>query len=121
MHKHLKSPLKPPDHINTALSAGVGEIIEVAMAKNREDRYAHTEDLLEDIRLVQAGKPPIHAKKSVDLDSLQTLEETGKTVDIAPTGTATLSLWSQPMFVVAIIVAGVSLLANIILLVLVMK
>jgi serine/threonine-protein kinase len=33
MHKHLKQPLVPPDHLNTALSAGIGEIIEAAMAK----------------------------------------------------------------------------------------
>ena len=37
MHKHLKEDLIPPDHINPELSAGVGEIIEVAMAKKREN------------------------------------------------------------------------------------
>src|SRR5215211_7494274 len=36
MHKHLKQPLIPADHVNTSLSAGVGEIIDVAMAKNRD-------------------------------------------------------------------------------------
>jgi len=49
MHKHLKQPLIPADHINTALSAGIGEIIDVAMAKNRDERYNQTEDLLEDL------------------------------------------------------------------------
>ena len=84
MHKHLKQPLVPPDHINTALSAGVGEIIEVAMAKNREERYASTADMLEDLQRVRAGNPPIHARRAVDLDQLAKIEETGKTVDIAP-------------------------------------
>ncbi|MGC4031220.1 MAG: serine/threonine-protein kinase [Tepidisphaeraceae bacterium] len=36
MHKHLREPLVPPDHINTDLSAGFSEIIEVCMAKTRE-------------------------------------------------------------------------------------
>jgi len=41
MHKHLKQPLTPADHVNTALSAGIGEIIDVAMAKNRERSKAY--------------------------------------------------------------------------------
>src|SRR5258706_9796847 len=55
MHKHLKQPLTPADHINTALSAGVGEIIDVAMAKNRDERYQSTEDMLEDLQAVRRG------------------------------------------------------------------
>jgi serine/threonine-protein kinase len=115
MHKHLKSPLKPPDHINTALSAGVGEIIEVAMAKNREERYARTEDMLEDLRAVAAGNPPMHARKTVDLDALGQIEETGKTVDIAPATPASTALWSQPMFLAIAIAGGASVILNLIL------
>jgi serine/threonine-protein kinase len=55
MHKHLKQALVPPDHLNTNLSAGVGEIIEFAMAKKRDDRYHSTADMLEDLKLVRAG------------------------------------------------------------------
>ncbi|MDB5173120.1 MAG: pknB [Phycisphaerales bacterium] len=117
MHKHLKTPLKPPDHINTALSAGVGEIIEVAMAKNREDRYARTEDMLEDLRAVRAGQAPIHARRTVDLDALRQIEETGKTVDIAPTPDPALNLWKQPMFMVLVGAAAVSMVINLVLLV----
>src|SRR5918998_3041487 len=61
MHKHLKQPLKPPDHVNPVLSAGISEIIEVCMAKKREDRYATTRDMLEDLRLPQNGQAPAHA------------------------------------------------------------
>ncbi|HWE93604.1 MAG TPA: serine/threonine-protein kinase [Tepidisphaeraceae bacterium] len=120
MHKHLKTPLKPPDHINTALSAGVGEIIEVAMAKNREDRYARTEDMLEDLRAVRAGQPPLHARRTVDLDVLGQIEETGKTVDIAPTPDPALNLWKQPMFMVIAASAAVSVVINLVLLILVL-
>ena len=116
MHKHLKQPLIPPDHINTALSAGVGEIIEVAMAKNRDERYARTEDMLEDLRLVRNNQPPVNARRSVDLDSLSKIEETGKTVDIfheAPQ----VNLWAHPMVMTIAIAAGVSVVLNILLIV----
>ena len=36
MRKHLKEPLTPPDHINTSLSAGIAEVIEVMMAKKKQ-------------------------------------------------------------------------------------
>lgn len=116
MHKHLKQPLVPPDHINTALSAGVGEIIEVAMAKNRDERYARTEDMLDDLRLVRSGQPPVNARRAVDLDALARIEETGKTVDIA-TEPVQSSPWSDPMVMVIAIVAGISVLVNLILIV----
>lgn len=76
MHKHLKSPLTPADHLNTKLSTGIAEIIEFAMAKKRSDRYASTVDLLEDLKAVRAGSPPVHARKHVDLDSLARIEAT---------------------------------------------
>lgn len=117
MHKHLKQPLVPPDHINTALSAGVGEIIEVAMAKNRDERYASTEDMLEDLRAVAAGNPPTHARRAVDLESLAKIEETGKTVDIATPGNSPGIKWSDPMTLALGVAAAVSVLVNVILLI----
>ena len=117
MHKHLKQPLKPPDHINTALSAGVSEIIEVAMAKKREDRYASTRDMLEDLKALQNGQSPVHARRAVNLDALKQLEETGKTVDLTPAGHQGVGLWSQPLVIALLGVAGVSILVNLIFLV----
>src|SRR5438067_11341283 len=70
MHKHLKAPLIPADHVNTALSAGVGEIIEVAMAKKREERYPSMVEMLEDLKAVRQGAQPIHARRAVSLDAL---------------------------------------------------
>jgi len=117
MHKHLKQPLTPADHINTALSAGVGEIIDIAMAKNRDERYQSTNDLLEDLQAVKRGEPPTHARRAVHLDGLERLEETGKTVDIAPAGSSAGQLsWSSPLLMTLLGLAGVSLVVNIILL-----
>src|SRR4051812_12714281 len=117
MHKHLKQPLTPADHVNTALSAGVGEIIDVAMAKDRDERYQSTEDLLEDLQAVARGEPPTHARRAVHLDGLEKLEETGKTVDIAPPAAKPVD-WASPIGMTVLGVAGASLLGNLILLVL---
>ncbi|MBN1347312.1 MAG: serine/threonine protein kinase [Phycisphaerae bacterium] len=75
MHKHLKQPLIPPDHINTKLSSGIGEIIEVMMAKKADDRYASTKDLLADLEAVARGEPPLQARRRYDADILRGLAE----------------------------------------------
>ena len=114
MHKHLKQPLIPADHINTSLSTGVGEIIDVSMAKKREERYQSTKDLLEDLKAVRRGEPPTHARRAVDLESLAQMEENSEeTVDMTPETPKGPSIWSQPMVLPLAIVAGISLLANI--------
>src|SRR5687768_1542553 len=117
MHKHLKQPLVPADHVNTSLSAGIGEIIDVAMAKDRDERYHTTEEMLEDLELVRQNQPPKHARRSVNLDDLAKIEETGKTVDIVahPQGP---DVWSQPMIIGLLVGVGISVLLNGILLVL---
>ena len=134
MHKHLKQPLVPADHINTALSAGIGEVIDVAMAKKREDRYQSTEDMLEDLRAVAAGLPPVHARQNVDLDALEKVEETGKTMEMphilgdapapelrprsirAQQSSAALLSLRHPLVMASIVVLAVSLLVNAVLL-----
>lgn len=109
MHKHLKHPLEPPDHVNENLSAGVGEIIEVMMAKDRAERYDTATDLLADLRAVAAGEPPSQARKKFDLTKLADLESSGEQQE--PAAADQVSLFEQPLFWVA---AG-SILANIVL------
>jgi serine/threonine-protein kinase len=122
MHKHLKEPLVPPDHINTALSAGLSEIVEVAMAKRREDRYASTRDMLEDLQSVKKGEPPMHARRDVDVDALAKIEETGKTVDLTVGGGLDKQIWSNPALIVWVLAAlGLSVLVNVVLLLLALK
>lgn len=113
MHRHLKDELIPPDHINTELSAGIGEIIEVAMAKDKANRYASCDELIEDLRAVRDGNPPIHARHQVNLDQVSQLETTGRTVDIEPR--AARSVWEEPAVVTVLTVGGISLVANLIL------
>jgi len=75
MHKHLKETLVPPDHVNTALSAGIGEVVEVMMAKDRNRRYASTSDLLLDLEAIAAGEPPLQARKQIDAGALTGLAD----------------------------------------------
>ena len=75
MRKHLREHLIPPDHINTSLSAGVSEVIEVMMAKRREDRYSSVEELLTDLEALREGQPPLRAHKRFDFSVLEQLEK----------------------------------------------
>lgn len=80
MKKHLREKLVPPDHINTSLSAGVSEVIEIMMAKRREDRYNSVEELLMDLEALREGRAPLQAHKRFDVSMLEQLEE-GETVE----------------------------------------
>lgn len=83
MHKHLKEPLIPADHINTNLSAGAGEIVEVMMAKPRDNRYASTTELIADIEAVLGGDPPFQARKRYDQGLLRSIADSGITISTA--------------------------------------
>ncbi|MDT8304060.1 MAG: serine/threonine-protein kinase [Sedimentisphaerales bacterium] len=74
MRKHLKEKLIPPDHINTLLSAGVSEVIEIMMAKKKENRYNDIEELLVDLNALREGQTPLQAHKRFDVTILQQLE-----------------------------------------------
>ncbi len=118
MHKHLKEQLVPPDHVNTSLSAGIGEIIEVMMAKERDDRYHSTKDLIADLEAVVAGEPPYQAHKKYDDVLLQSLATTGETVSSGSAGDLDPSMAppERSLAILVLIVAlGVSLLLNVVL------
>ena len=94
MHMHLKEPLTPPDHLNTSLSSGLGEVVEVMMAKDRNRRYASTKDLLIDLEAIAAGQPPLQARKTINTDVLSQLGQeqavNNDTVEIASPATQNL-------------------------------
>ncbi|MCK4888150.1 MAG: serine/threonine protein kinase [Planctomycetes bacterium] len=74
MKKHLKEQLVPPDHINTSLSAGISEVIEIMMAKRKKDRYNDVEELLIDLEAVKNGQSPLRAHKRFNVSDLERLE-----------------------------------------------
>lgn len=75
MKKHLKEPLTPPDHINTVLTAGISEVIEAMMAKDRDNRYRNMDELITDLRAVREGRPPLLARQKFNVEALEQLEE----------------------------------------------
>jgi eukaryotic-like serine/threonine-protein kinase len=105
MHKHLKAELVPPDHINPTLSAGIGEIIEVCMAKDRNKRYDSTTSLLQDLEAVARGEPPLQARRRFDLAALSAMEKDSPAANnetAVLTTRSAAALTSQPVFWLAI-------------------
>lgn len=82
MRKHLREKLVPPDHINTSLSGGISEVIEIMMAKRKEDRYKNVEELLLDLEALRNGQAPLRAHKRFDVSMLEQLED-GEAVEDA--------------------------------------
>ena len=82
MNKHLKEPLVPPDHVNEKLSAGVGEVIEVMMAKRRKERYANVRELLVDLEAIARGEPPLIARRQTDSGVLEQIAARGKSIHV---------------------------------------
>jgi len=85
MKKHLKEPLVPPDHINTALSTGISEVIEVMMAKDRGERYSTMEEVIADLEAVRDGRPPLLARQKFNFEALGELEE-GDAINLSEDG-----------------------------------
>lgn len=68
MKKHADPSVElvPPDHINSKLSSGLGEVVETMMAKDREARYQSPDDVLLDLNCLLAGQPPMVAGQKAD-------------------------------------------------------
>jgi serine/threonine protein kinase len=70
MHRHLRDEVVPPDHVNSKLSPGSAQVIEMMLEKRPSDRYGSAADLIEDIDLLLAGKNPLHAGGRMDLSTV---------------------------------------------------
>ncbi len=62
---HEKDELVPPDHLNQKLSAGLGEVVEMMMAKDRGSRYNSPEKLIIDLECLLNEEPPKLARQKV--------------------------------------------------------
>ncbi len=119
MHKHLKEPLIPPDHVVPSLSTGVGEVIERMMAKKPEERYPTMRDLITDLEAIARGEPPLQARKRYDPNLLQGLAESGETVQMdSPVRESAEPVNAVPLVWIFVIgsLLGVSMIFNVILL-----
>ena len=66
LHVSKDAAFAPPDHINPTLSSGLGEVVETMMAKNRENRYRNPDDLILDLKCLQAGERPLLAEQKAE-------------------------------------------------------
>ncbi len=68
MRRHVdpKTPLIPPDVINADLTRGLGAVIEKMMARGREERYRHPDDLILDLECLRRGGRPLIAEPTLD-------------------------------------------------------
>ena len=123
MHKHLKTELIPPDHVNPKLSAGISEVIEMMMAKKVKNRYKNCTDLLVDLRALKNGEVPPIAHRDVlgeaDLTALAAAEAAvttpmqENTVKKQSSGIADRLLWPPFLILVALLLG--SLIGNLLL------
>jgi serine/threonine-protein kinase len=72
---HLMQELTPPDHLVTTLSAGLGEVVEFMMAKDRRQRYRTPADLIIDLECLLNEEPPKLARQRLEAASLARLAE----------------------------------------------
>jgi serine/threonine-protein kinase len=115
MHKHLKAPLVPPDHLNPQVSAGTALIIETMLKKDARERYQNARQLLRDLDLVMSGQEPEFAKPAVDLSTIATAVNGATPQPAAVVRKETGGLMSSPMMVALIAIATLSVVANIVL------
>jgi serine/threonine protein kinase len=109
MHKHLKQRLIPPDHVNPALSVGLGEVVEVMMAKDPDQRYASTKDLILDLEAVAAGQPPLQVRKVLGADALTALAAPRGAGASESTAELPLEPWTPPAALFYVILAALAI------------
>ena len=106
---HLKEELVPPDHINSSLSAGFSQIIEMMMAKDVSRRYQTASDVIEDLDTVLRGETPHFAQPTLDFVMLAEVAQTSPSSiavpqeDNQPAEGSVASMW-LPMLIVGAIV-----------------
>jgi serine/threonine-protein kinase len=115
---HLRHDLTPPDHVNTALSAGLGEVVELMMAKSPAQRYQSPRDLMLDLESLLAGEAPKLARQQIEMNVLEGLktgdqddEAEAAQIDFSPNTVEAVWVWLLGTLL------GVSVLLNILLLI----
>ncbi len=106
MHRHLKQELVPPDHINSTLSAGFSQVIEMMMAKDVSQRYQNATDLIEDLDAVASGGSPQFAQPTLDFAKLAEVAQATPASESVPQsqeqGSVLSAMW-LPMLIVSVL------------------
>jgi serine/threonine-protein kinase len=112
---HLHKELTPPDHLNTSLSSGLGEVVEFMMAKDRKKRYATPRELIRDLESLQAGEAPKFARQQIQAATLRGLAE-GDAADVEIDRRRVRAESGVPLFPVIVlgVLLAISILLNVI-------
>ena len=120
-HVDRNATFTPPDHINTSLSSGLGEVVETMMAKNRENRYRNPDDLMLDLKCLLQGERPLLAEQKAEtlasLDQGDTTQVEGETIGATQTQLAELASYvnSRSTIITALaILLALSIVSNVI-------
>jgi serine/threonine-protein kinase len=81
---HVGEELTPPDHLNQSLSAGLGEVVEFMMAKERRRRYGKAGDLIIDLECLLSGEAPKLARQHIEAATLAALSQGEAAEDEGP-------------------------------------
>jgi serine/threonine-protein kinase len=73
LQAHLKEELRPPDELNEELSAGLGEVVGMMMAKDRRKRYLTPAHLILDLECLLNDEPPKVARQQLEAATLAEL------------------------------------------------
>ena len=124
MRKHVskKAQLVPPDHINPALSGGLGGVVETMMAKDREERYRVPDDLIVDLECLLRGERPTMTEQKTDAlamlsqgEAIEDEEASSGVASVAASGVSAQNVsGSGPLVVILAVLLAVSVLLNII-------
>ncbi len=122
MKKHVskKVQLIPPDHVNTNLSSGFGEVVETMMTKDRENRYLTPDDLILDLECLIRGQPPrIASNRGADLSALSEGDaydgdDLPSPIGVTRTSSARARQGSQPAVVILSILLAISVVLNLV-------
>jgi serine/threonine-protein kinase len=123
MRQHLSrnAHLVPPDHLNTSLSSGLGEVVETMMAKVRKKRYRTPEDLILDLDCLLRGERPRLAEQKADTLALLSQGEVAEEEDTPfdtgvgpPPGVTAATSGSSTLVVILSVLLAISVLLNIV-------
>ncbi len=112
---HLERELTPPDHLNTSLSSGLGEVVEFMMAKDRRQRYPSADDLILDLECLRNGRAPKLARERIEAGTLKELAQ-GDADDETDTMLAPKETRGRMWMVILACFLAVSFVCNVILL-----
>jgi serine/threonine-protein kinase len=100
LNAHMKKELTPPDHLNTSLSSGLGEVVEFMMAKKRARRYQSPADLIIDLECLLNGQPPKLARSQIATNTLaglaggsDELEDSSADEEVRGTAATMSTIW----------------------------